>query len=231
MIDRTGERGLALVVTMMAITLMLALGGALVLLSTSETAIAANYRTAHEATYAADAAIERALADLRAVPDFTAALNGTVQSSFVDGAASGSRRLVDGSTIDLDQITNLANCEKATACSPADLVAVTPRRPWGISNPRWTLYAYGPLTNSLGPVGVPSPFYIVAFVGDDGAESDGDPMVDGAPVGNTPNPGKGVVAIRAEAFGPKNVHSVAEATVARVQMSTELRVLSWRNVR
>ena len=233
------ERGVALVIALMATTLMLTLGCALVLLSSSETVIAANFRAAHEAAYAADAALERALADLRDVPDWTMVLGGGVRSPFVDGAASGVRRLIDGSSIDLDQVTNLANCQKPTACTAAEIAAATTDRPWGANNPRWTLFAYGPLADSLGPGLVRSSFYAIAFVGDDPSENDGDPAVDGFTVGGVPNPGQEILTIRAEAFGPRNAHRVVEATVKRFEaaaapdepLSTELHVLSWRDVR
>jgi hypothetical protein len=203
--------------------------------------IAGNFRTAHEATYAADAAIERSLADLRAESDWTPVLAGAMQSEFVDGLPSGRRTLVDGSTIDLDQITNLANCQKPTRCSAVEVEATTTERPWGANNPRWMLYAYGPLANLLdAPPTVRSAFYVVAFVGDDPSENDGDPTRDGVSTVGHPNPGEGIAVIRAEAFGPRNAHKVIEATVARhvlppsapgEQTSTELRVLSWIEVR
>jgi hypothetical protein len=235
-----GEQGVAVIMAIMATTLMLTLGGALILLSSSETAIAANFRAAHEATYAADAAVERAIADLRHQTDWTAVLAGDVRSSFADGLPSGTRTLADGSTIDLDRLTNLANCQKISVCADADIATVTSDRPWGANNPRWALFAYGPLANMLGPATVRSSFYMLAFVGDDPSENDGNPAADGLTVGGTPNPGNGIVVIRAEAFGPRNAHKVVEATIGRLtipppdpggQPSTELRVLSWRDVR
>jgi hypothetical protein len=235
---RNPERGVALVMALMATTMMLTLGGALVLLSSSETVIAANFRAAHEAAYAADAAVERALADLRSVPDWTTVLNGGAVSSFVDGVPSGSRTLIDGSSVDLDQATNLANCEKPTACTATDIAATTTDRPWGANNPRWALYAYGPLAESLGTTAVHSGFYVMAFVGDDPSENDSDPMLDGFSLAGDPNPGTGIIVIRAEAFGPRNAHRVVEATIARLEIRpepgepafTELRILSWREV-
>ena len=223
-----GEQGVALVMALMATTLLLTLGGALILLSSSETVIAANFRSAHEARYAADAAIERAVADLRREPDLTLILSGGLLSSFVDGPPSGTRSLIDGSTIDLGQVTNLANCNKPSACSAAELTATTVERPWGVNNPLWALYAYGPLTNMLDPGSARSPFYIVVLVGDDPSENDGDPTLDGFTAG-VPNPGKGIVRVRAEAFGPRSAHSVVEAVVE--QSSTELRVLSQSDAR
>jgi hypothetical protein len=234
------ERGVALVIALMATTLLLTLGGALILLSSSETGIAANFRVSHEARYAADAAIERAIADLRRESDFTPILSGALRSSFVDGPPSATRTLTDGSLIDLDQITNLANCNKPTFCSGTDLTATTTERPWGANNPRWTPYLYGPLANLLdGPI-VRSGFYVVAFVGDDASEIDDDPVFDGFSVGSAPNPGRGVVRIRAEAFGSRNAHAVIEATISRIELppavagqqpSTELRVLTRSDIR
>jgi hypothetical protein len=235
-----GEQGVAVIIAVMSTTLMLTLGGALILLSSSETAIAANFRVAHEATYAADAAIERAFADLRSEADWTPVLAGSVRSSFADGVPSGTRTLADGSTIDLDGITNLANCQKASVCSDSEVAAVTTDRPWGANNPRWRLFAYGPLANTLGSASIRSALYVLAFVGDDPSENDGNPSVDGLIVANTPNPGNGTVVVRGEAFGPRGAHKVVEATIARLtippadpggQPSTELRVLSWREVR
>jgi len=237
-ISKSGsERGVALVIAVMATSLMLALGGALILLSSSETAIAANFRAAHEATYAADAVLERAMADLQNAPDWSPALAGTVPSSFTDGPPSGTRTLADGSTIDLDQITNLAACQKPTLCSDSDIAAATIERPWGINNPRWALYAFGPLEN-MGAI--QSSFYVLAFVGDDPSENDNDPAIDGLEIDGQPNPGRGIILVRAEAFGPRNAHKVLEATVARIEMpptapddqiTTALRVLAWRQLR
>jgi hypothetical protein len=235
-----GDRGVALVIALMSTTLLLTLGGALILLSSSETGIAANFRAAHEARYAADAALERALADLCCETDFTPILSGALRSSFVDGLPSGTRTLIDGSSVDLAQIANSANCNKPTFCSGADLSATTTERPWGANNPRWTLYLYGPLANVLnGPI-VRSGLYVVAFVGDDGSENDDDPVLDGFSVGSVQNPGKGVIRVRAEAFGWRNAHAVVEATVSRIERppaapgeppSTELRVLTRSDIR
>ena len=50
------------------------------------------------------------------------------------------------------------------------------------------------------------------MVGDDPSENDGDPLQDGS---DEDNPGAGVLALRAEAFGPGGAHRVIEATVAR----------------
>lgn len=79
------ERGVALVLALMAMALLLTLGGALAVLTATETTIAARFRDGLEAFYAAEAGIARAVVDLRTA-DWHAARAGTSKSSFVDDA-------------------------------------------------------------------------------------------------------------------------------------------------
>ena len=236
--DLRDERGVALVVALQTVVLVMALGAALVLITSSEMAIASNFRAGREAFYAADAAFERALADLGTTPDWDAVVAGNRRSSFIDGAPTGVRRISDGSTIDLAEIVNMANCQKPAACTDADLAAQTSERPWGANNPTWVAYAYGPLADSAGGGSIRSAFYVVALVGDDPSENDGDPARDGLSVGGVPNPGHGVVIVRAESFGPRSAHRTVEGTVAQTRTldprnggAPGLRVLAWREVR
>jgi type IV pilus assembly PilX-like protein len=218
--DIRGERGVAMIIAIMAILLMSALGTALVLTTTTETNIAGNFRNSSEALFAADAGLERAMEDVLTVPDWNKLLDGSTQSAFVDGPPSGARTLQDGSTIDLTQAINMANCQKVTTCSDADMNDSTNReRPWTVNNPRWKLYAYANLKDML-PVTdtINSPYYVVVMVADDPSENDGDPSKDGA---SATNPGSGVIAMRAEAFGPNGSHKVLEQTLARTD-TTEL---------
>lgn len=221
---RRSELGVAAVIAIMALLLMTALGVAINLTVTSETMIAGNFLASAEAFYAADAVGERAIDDLRTVADWTLVLSGEVRSAFVDGAPEGTRRLADGKTIDLTSIVNLANCNKATACRDADMNAVTTARPWGVNNPRWQLYAYGEL-NRMAPGAITSPYYVLAMVADDGSEDDGDPLRDGT---DGINPGAGVLALRAEAFGARGAHKAIEMTLAH---PPAVRLLSWRSLR
>lgn len=219
------EDGVALVLAVMTLLLMTGLGAALVLTTASETAIAGNFRASTEALYAADGAVERVIGDLRTAPDWNTVLAGASRSTFVDGAPDGLRELPDGSALDLTRIVTMANCNRPEACSDADMDAVRADRPWGPNNPRWQLYAYGRLTEMVPATTINSPFYIMVMVADDPSEDDGNPLLDGS--GGT-NPGAGVLALRAEAFGPRGAHRVIEVTVAR---PTDMRLLSWREVR
>jgi len=206
------DRGVALVIAVMATLLLMALGIAVLLAATTETLIATGFGRGHEAVYAADAIVERGLDDLQSVGDWNRVLDGSVRSSFVDGAAAGGRGLGDGAVVDVAQVANLANCQKTSPCTGAEMNQITTERPWAANNPRWTPYAYGYLRDLLPPGSIDSPLYVVLLVGDDPAENDNDPATDGA---DPLNPGSGRIALRAEAFGPRGAHKVVEATIAR----------------
>jgi hypothetical protein len=207
----------ALIVAIMAMMLMLALGTALVFTTMTETRISSNYREGTEALYAADAAIERVMQDLLTVADWNAILAGGVTSSFTDGVAGGPRTLPDGSTLNLTHATNMVRCGKVT-CNDADLVAYSAERPWAANNPRWQLYAYGPLQDILPTETLNSRMYVVVWVGDDPSENDNNPLEDGTLL---TNPGRGVIAMLAHAYGPQGVQRVIEVTLARTD-TTEI---------
>ena len=206
------ERGMALIVALMSMMLLSALGLGLVMTTMSETLITAHYRDSGEAMYAADAGVERVMQELLTVPDWNRILTGNVQSSLIDGPPTGTRTMPDGSTIDLSAVTNMLNCAKTTACSTSDMDTWTMDRPFGVNNPRWNLFAYAPLTRIIETGTVPSSMYILVWVADDIAENDNNPAADGILEGNR---GRGVLMLRAEAFGPQGARSAIEVTVAR----------------
>jgi Tfp pilus assembly protein PilX len=205
------ERGAALIIALMSLMLLTALGMALVMTTSTETMIAGNFNNGQEAFYAAESGIERSMQDVLTVADWNTILAGQVTSAFIDGAANGTRDLPGGGTLDLAQVVNMANCNKLTTCSTTEMDALTPERRWGANNPRWQLYAYGPLNDVLPTDTVNSPFYVVVLIADDGSETDGNPAADA----------NGVLTLRAEAFGPGNAHKVVEVTLARTD-ATEL---------
>jgi len=207
-----------MIIALMAMSLMIALGTALMMTTMTETRITTNFRNNSESLYAADAALERGLDDLLTVPDWNNLLNGTVKSALVDGAPTGDRTLSDGTVLKLSEILNMANCQKVTDCSAADLQAVTLERPWGPNNPQWQLFAYGKLNDVLPNGGINSPYYVAVMVADDPSENDSDPLHDGV---SQNNPGSNVLALRAEAWGPGGSHKVIELTLARTD-TTEL---------
>lgn len=215
---RRDESGVALIVALMAMMLMMALGMALILTTMTETKISANYREGSEALYAADAGIERVMQDLLTVPDWNNILSGSTTSSFVDGAATGDRDLPDGTKLSLTEATNVVRCGKVTTCSDADMNAITDERPWATNNPRWQLYAYGPINELLPTQSINSRNYVIVWVADDPSENDGNPLQDGTVA---TNPGRGVLAMLAHAYGPDGTRRVVEMTVARTD-TTEI---------
>jgi hypothetical protein len=220
------EQGIALVISLMAMMLMMALGTALMMTTMTETKIAGNYRGGYETLYAADGAVERVMQDILTVPNWDDILSGAVTSAFIDGAPSGTRTLPNGMTIDLTQATSMARCGKLT-CSAADLTEITDARPWGANNPVWQLYAYGPLEDMIPTGTIRSRQYVLVWIADDTSENDNDPLKDGQPPAGCANPcatsnlGRGVISMMAQAFGPDGTTRTIEVTLARTD-TTEL---------
>jgi len=222
---------MTLLLSLLGVMLLTALGSALLLATMAETQIAAAFDRATETLYAADGAVERAIQDLDGLPNWTDVLTGTAVSSFTDGTPGGQRTLVDGATIDLAVLTNTVRCAKPAGCSAGDLDNTTADRPWGANNPRWQLFAYGPFGALLADGTVRSPAYVVVWVGDDPAELDGMPLVDGGSnIDASVNAGRDVVVLLAHAYGPSGARRVVEVTVAR-EPSGHVRMLAWRELR
>ena len=224
-----GEQGIALIVALLSITLMTALGMALMLTSQTETLISANYRDSMEGEYVADAGLERVMDDVLTIPDWNQVLTSSdgvtagITSGFHDNAPSSPITLPDGRTLNLANATNMINCNKITTCSDSDMNTSTIDRPWGNNNPRFRLYAWGPM-NDLIPTGtVNSNYYVAVWIADDSTENDDNPSKDGDPPvnGATSNLGAGVLTLRAESFGPAGAHHVIEATIAKTD-TTEI---------
>jgi hypothetical protein len=222
------ERGMALLVALLSIVLLTALGLGLVMTTMTETLITSNYSESNEATYAADAGVERVMQELLTTADWNRILQGEVRSSFVDGPPSGTRSLPGGGVVDLGGATNMLNCGKATTCSAQEMTARTVDRPYGDNNPRWQLYAYAPLADIIETNTIISPMYVAVWIADDPGENDANATLDGGPGlvdtdndGVLDNPGTGIIMLRAEAFGPQGTHATIEVTTARTN-TTEL---------
>jgi hypothetical protein len=147
------------------------------------------------------------------------------------GSAATSLALADGAMVDLVKATNRLNCPQvfpppSTTCTAAQMDQVTEDRPWGANNPRWRLYARGPLGLLVPGSPADTQLQIAVWLSDDAAETDGDPARDGL---DESNPGAGIIQVRAAALGSAGAHRVVEATVARAGAS--VRILSWRQVR
>jgi hypothetical protein len=125
------------------------------------------------------------------VPRWNDLLNGTVQSSFIDGTLTPTTP--SGEALNLTAMT-------ADVQAQSDASA-----PWGVNNPQWRLFAYGPLSNLLGEGSVQSHAYVAVWIADDPSETDGNPAADA----------NGVVTLLAQAFGPQGTRRAVEVTVAK----------------
>jgi hypothetical protein len=217
------DDGVALLLALVALMILSVVGAAVVLTTSSDVLIAGSFRDQREAVDAADAIVARAFEEIGAFADWSVLLAGAVSPTLADGPPVGTRQLDSGVRIDLRQVVNRANCQNAgAACTVADMDAVTDRRPWGTANPRWQLYAYEPLGDLLPEGAAGTPWYVVLLVADDPLRSDK------------------TIALRGEAFGPRNAHAVVEVLAARLSGGDSdyngdglapMSLLYWREVR
>jgi len=209
------QRGTALIIALMAMMLLTALGAAVVMVSNTETHIAANYRNSQEALYAADAAVERVVQDLLLVPRWNDILAGTAQSGFVDGAMAAAKTLPGGGQVTLCCGANTATGQLQTETDTLNL--------WAGNNPQWKLFAWGPLGDMLPNQQIDSPMYVAVWVADDPADGVPDPVTGLAkdPDNNPLVDSNGTLTLHAEAIGPSGTRKVIEVTVARTS-STEI---------
>lgn len=179
-----------LVIVVMALTLLTGLATVLIVGTMTETAVAAGYRQGIEAFYAADAAVEFAVADLAARVDWDAVLTGAEASAFADGPPGGTRR-VGGRDIDLTRATEEVGALLASRATPPDAAA--------------RLYAYGPFDALLGAETARVPAYVCVWVAErvpdeDAAEED---------------PPVRLLYVVGRAYGPAGARRTVLVTLAR----------------
>lgn len=211
-VDAGGQRGVALIVTLLGVGLMTVLGLGLVLSAAAERLAGANHDDSVRLLNVAESALEITARRLGSLDDWSLALDGRVQSELVDGAPVGARHPLPGLVIDLTNLTNLASCGRAAACDDLQVAAPTADRPWGLNNPRWRAFLHAPLAALDDPLHRP-PAYAVVLVGDDEEETDGDVTADG---GGPDGEGRYIIRARAYAFAPTGGRRVIEARLARI---------------
>jgi hypothetical protein len=140
---------MAVVMAMMGLTLLTGLGTGLIVGTMTETQVAAVHRQALEVLYAAEAAMEFAIRDLAAHPDWDAVLTGDESSVLADGPPDGARRIG----------ARPINLTRATTEVDALLGALTAPRAT-----RAQLYAYGPFQELLSIPDPPPPAYVCVWL-------------------------------------------------------------------
>jgi hypothetical protein len=208
------QNGAALIIALMSMMLLTALGAAVIMVTNTETMIAANYRNGQEALYAADAAVERVVQDLLMVPRWNDILSGAEQSAFIDGSMTAQKVMPGGARLTLCCDPPNTPPSTATGVLQANTDAINA---WGTNNPKWQLFAWGPVSNMLPNTTVDSPMYVAVWVADDPADGQTISVPDGDPTKDT----NGVLTLHAEAYGPGGTHKIVEVTVGRTS-STEI---------
>ncbi len=207
--DFSSERGIAVVIALLAMVLLGALAAALMTLTTTETLVSASFRRSLEVAHGAEAALERGLHDLSAMPDWSPALAAppaNVTSSFDDGETTP--RGPDGRRLDLTRLT--ADRQRASDA----------RGGFGANNPAWRLFSHAPLRALLASPGPDLPLYLAVWIADDESDGDGNPAIDT----------NGRILVGAVAFGAGGARGEVEARIERA-VSGELRLLAWRQAR
>ena len=214
----TRTDGMALLVTMMACLVLVALVGALVPLASTEVSVASNHRRAIEGLYAAEAALEWTVAELasnQARVSWHGVLGGAVRSRF--WGTSLQPRLADGSRLSLPDETARLRRDGSGEYGAGRGLA-------------WRLFAHGSLSGIVTvPAGYPE-WMLAVWVAVDAADADGDPQRDS----------NDAVVAHAAAFGPARAHRALQATLVRVvpaeppsgaPVRDYVQLLSWGVVR
>ncbi len=206
------DRGIAVVLALLLAVLLGAIAAALLALTTTETSISLSFRHGQEASHGAEAALERALHDLAAMADWSAALSAppaNATSTFDDGETVP--RTPAGRSLDLARLTSDRQAESDARAGP-DV--------FGADSPEWRLFAHAPLSALLRGPGLDLPLYLVVWVADDEWDGDGDPTTDR----------NGRILVRAQAFGAGGTRRSVEARVGRTG-GGDLQLLGWREPR
>ncbi len=207
--DNDRERGTALVLALLATTLLSAVGAAMTVSANLETNIGSTFREDNELAYAAEAAVVRALQDVRASTRWDDILAGAQLSSFLDPITVP--RLPSGGTLDVPAATSRLQSATDTTFG-------------GSNAPQWRVFASGRLADVAGPGALESRAYLVAWVADDPSETDGNPFADT----------NDTLVVRGEAVGSGGRTRALEVTVTRAGMprgQAGLSITSWREVR
>lgn len=205
---------MALIATLMAALLLVGLAGVLAPLSMIETAVGVNHRRAVQALYAAEAALELAVAELGSLSDWSAALNGSARSAF--RGASVSPALPDGAVIDLIAIAAGLRASGAGSASAGR----------GLD---WRLFAHGRLNAWMPAPADYGPWLVAVWIADDAADPNPDSRLDG----------NDSIVAHAAAFGPRGARRAVQATLVRQASSTpapppirtRVRLAAWSVVR
>jgi hypothetical protein len=195
----------ALIAAVMLTMLLSVLVAAVILGTTVDSGVAANFRARQQVSYAAEAAVEHVVRELETVADWTLVLSGVVVSGLPN---TGPSVLPDGTPVDPAALTRVLQ-------EASDEVYG-----WTADRPIWRLFASAPLS-ALWPAEISASDYLFVWVADDDREQDGDPLTDT----------NQTMLIRAEAYGERGSRGALEVSIGRPPPSGvggRARLLTWR---
>jgi hypothetical protein len=203
-IRESGEQGSGVVLAMVVVSTLLALGLGLIAVSATERAIAGNHHAGVQALYAAEAAAEYVLTELRSDPSWSPALSGERHSAFLESTSQPVAPW--NAVVDLTAMTAQVQQHSDDFWSA------------GFDTPRWQVFAAGTFEALTGRDDA-GRLFLTAWVADDVADGDADPDVDS----------NGIVMIRTQALGLGGLRRGLLVVLRRTESGTE--VTSWREVR
>ena len=207
----SNERGAAVFVALLVMVLLATIGAALVTLTTTDSLIASSQRHGLDASYAAEAALERALHELSSLSDWSAVLAAppaNVSATFSETASFA--MLPDGRRLELEAAT----AERQRESDEREGIGS-----FGADAPRWRLFGHAS-TERLYGARADSPLHLVVWVADDGWDGDGDAERDT----------NGSVVVHAQAFGARGARRAVEAAIRR-SSDGAIERRSWHRVR
>jgi len=197
---------MALLAVLLTSVLLLAYGLATSFMAKTELEIASADRSGREAAYAADGALQAAVAELAGGWD--GVLDGSRTSVFQDATLSPA---IDGTGRRMD-----------LGARTVVLQAASDSAPTGTDRVQWRLFAWGPASMLLSPPASVGPFYLAVWFADDSGDGDGVPSADA----------NGIVIVHAEAYGAGGLLRAVECVVSRTPTTgSRPMLLSWRELR
>jgi hypothetical protein len=200
------DEGAALLMVLVVMALFMAMGLGLAAIAVAELAMGGAARSDLMLRSAVDAAAERALHDLGALPSWTSALNGSALSSF-----SGGPMVVEVSPGRTVNLTALTTSLQAQSDAYVRL---------GPNGPRWRLFAWGWLHEAIGEFAAAGLPFTAVWVFDDWSETDTDPETDS----------NGRLGVRAMAFGASGGERAVDLRIAQITNPVGVKVLAWRSM-
>ena len=208
--SRSGEAGAALLLALITTALLSAIAASLIVSTSVDMMIAGNQRAAVETMYAVEAALERAIGELSAVPDWSAVLSpppSNAVATFDDGSREAATP--DGRLLSMAVLSAARQTTSDAAYNRFDGDA-----------PVWRLYAHAPLRSILPSGTIAPPGYTLVWVADDGGDGDGNPSIDA----------NGQLLVHGDGYGLAGGRRSIELAIGRAAPGA-VRMLSWRDQR